>query len=668
MQKKWMPKYYCAVIPFLFGINISKAEVTKEKLKAISSQVPGRDFRTHPPKIKSMYVFPSTKSSNDEKVLMEVYIDESLPKVLEYVWKNDIATLRDDGIGGDKMSGDRIYTTRVSLDMSKLQNISNAKAGDYVGLSAEARGGIAIPVFGNHVATLDNAERSAISEALNLESSLATQNLFIDPERSLLIRDLSVVNDPTRTKDPCQSTSQADSTKKWSFGYLLTQMADDPSISGTQKTASQFAIDWLSRWSSFSPTVNGQSLTQQPGPSTRNTPSTILTKWRVASGSSSSSGPVRMHKAPFRLLAIVNRIDLRHNLLFGEGLAGELRFVFAILDNAVRETSNGPCALLDIQENTSPTLFARASHTVILEYAVDKQSQQQVFEWAQSWQALSELTLNSTQYRAALESLTESVVTRGKGTSFGRPNGSALIRIRTNQSLNNTLWELREFQINNTIGSTYRHSPVPVTVKQTPQGRTASSTNDKNEIWNLGKWISSNYNGVEAESHNVPKSFPSGQGYDSPLSQFLGARSITNTDRNLAGGSNTWDFQGQWTPSGGWLNYDDPRDVEVRHRFSRNTCNGCHGFEVRPAIENTDIAFHIKPRIYTKISELSNFLTGLPMVENPLPGDFVFVPDPIVPSVERHFNDLDMRRQDMMSLLFNGPEGSLSFQPSNRTH
>jgi hypothetical protein len=56
----------------------------------------------------------------------------------------------------------------------------------------------------------------------------------------------------------------------------------------------------------------------------------IIIPWENASGG--PHAPLNLAKAPFRLLAIVNRIDLRDNFAYGGGggSAGEARFVFCV--------------------------------------------------------------------------------------------------------------------------------------------------------------------------------------------------------------------------------------------------------------------------------------------------------------------------------------------------
>src|SRR5690606_703542 len=71
-------------------------------------------------------------------------------------------------------------------------------------------------------------------------------------------------------------------------------------------------------------------------------------------------GALDLSRAPVRLLAIVNRLDLRD---VADGHAGEGRFVFGVTD------SSG-----------APTEF-----TLILEYALPASSSADVLDWANRW-------------------------------------------------------------------------------------------------------------------------------------------------------------------------------------------------------------------------------------------------------------------------------------------
>ena len=66
---------------------------------------------------------------------------------------------------------------------------------------------------------------------------------------SLLINDLGVVEDATRTRASCGQASMG----VWSFGYLMEQMANTP-VTGV--TGPQFARAWVDRWM-VAQSVNG---------------------------------------------------------------------------------------------------------------------------------------------------------------------------------------------------------------------------------------------------------------------------------------------------------------------------------------------------------------------------------------------------------------------------
>lgn len=157
---------------------------------------------------------------------------------------------------------------------------------------------------------------------------VVASGFHIDPYRSVLVRDVGVVDDPARTQDPCLSTNSTNiSQKYWFFGYLLTQMA----YGSTTTAYSDFARSWLRSWET-STTLNNDSLVAvrpTSGPITKSLPTRIREAWERKSGSTT----LAMSQAPFRLLAIVNRFDLRKSpRRFGEGASGELRFVFSPLD------------------------------------------------------------------------------------------------------------------------------------------------------------------------------------------------------------------------------------------------------------------------------------------------------------------------------------------------
>ena len=133
-----------------------------------------------------------------------------------------------------------------------------------------------------------------------------------------------------------------------------------------------------------------------------------------------------------RLLAIVNRFDLRST-----GNAGEGRFVFGVLDAA-----------------GNPMQF-----TVILEYKLPAANAAAVQTWANDWHALGALALGSAAYRTKLQQITHKFSKRGAFP--GRPNDSAISQVRSNEIALAFPWELRELHLTTTgqLGRKRLHPP-----------------------------------------------------------------------------------------------------------------------------------------------------------------------------------------------------------------
>jgi len=139
-----------------------------------------------------------------------------------------------------------------------------------------------------------------------------------------MITDPGVVDDPARTFNPC--TSAGIPMGIWTFGHLMTEIANQAS---TGVDPSDFALNWLNALT-VPQTVNGWSVAQRPG-----IPGFINSWPKLA------NGKLDLSKAPFLLLAIVNRVDLRGSFVYGGGgNAGEARFVFGAV-NCMHGPSSG---------------------------------------------------------------------------------------------------------------------------------------------------------------------------------------------------------------------------------------------------------------------------------------------------------------------------------------
>ncbi|MFY1828070.1 hypothetical protein ACN47A_19265 [Myxococcus fulvus] len=286
----------------------------------------------------------------------------------------------------------------------------------------------------------------------------------VAPENELLITALPVVEDPVRTTNG----------GVWTFGTLLRRM------NGGQNP-SELVRTWLKTWEQTR-IIGGLPVAGRP-----RMLSDVLTPWETRSGG--PSAPLDFNTAPFRLLAIVNRIDLR-----SEGHhSGEGRFVFGV---------------------TSPT-GNPLPFTVILEYTLPGDGAEDIQRWARDWHELGALTLGSPAYNARLEALTDRFT-----QSFvapGRFMGSAIHQVRTNENALDPLWELREFHFD-------ANGLTPAPVALTPELVLNGSPR-------LASYVQENTAAILAGTHEVPLQFQ-GQAFiaGSALTPFGFAWSVPGAD------------------------------------------------------------------------------------------------------------------------------------------
>lgn len=320
----------------------------------------------------------------------------------------------------------------------------------------------------------------------------------VDFGKELLISDLSVVNDPLRTTyvpfDPSNPDAGA-----WSFGRLMENLSPNQNVS-------EFVLNWLSTWAN-DVTVNGDLVEAR---------TTIINRVIRPWVQNSPATGLDMNVAPFRLLAIVNRMDLRSipdSSALRAGNAGEGRFIFGVLDEA-----------------GNPQQF-----TIILEYELLADTVEEVQQWAAQWHALGELEFGEA-YNLALRDITDRFTLANIAPS--KANGSALNQLRSNEIALAAPWELREFNLSSETGNLFL-----TTVKLTPKLETNGSAR-------LAGFINQNEAAILEETHVIPN-----------IALGAHSRSSTNPGSNL-----TWDAPGINNPV-------------ARHKFALNTCSGCHTVE-----------------------------------------------------------------------------------------
>jgi hypothetical protein len=260
--------------------------------------------------------------------------------------------------------------------------------------------------------------------------------------KELEITDLGVVEDPVRTAPG----------GAWSFAKLMEDMA--PSPEAAPAMVESLLGSWLSDQSINGFTVAARQASMQSrilGPFPR-----------------TANGELDLGRAPFRLLAIVNRIDLQDVSRLS---AGEGRFVFGIVD-----------------PNGNPMEM-----TMILEYNIPASSARDVADLASLWHGLSSLPFPSEEYNTALQAITDRFASRNAAP--GRVNGSAIGQIRTNDFFALGEWEFREFHLSAATGNL-----EPATLALTPD-RSFNGT----QI--LSDYINANEESILSQTHTVPATF-----------------------------------------------------------------------------------------------------------------------------------------------------------------
>jgi hypothetical protein len=459
-------------------------------------------------------------------------------------------------------------------------------------------------VLFNGRAAIGRTINPAIDPALFLpgRGAIAVDRCLIRPistlqawGQSLFITSPAVVLDPLRTWDPC--TGAGTQGGVWTFAHFVREMA-----SGSGQTPENFVKNWLSLWLN-NYTVNGDTVPARPQMFNQ-----VIQPWATASGvtatlvtniftgvrSVSLTGPLDLDIAPFRLNAIVNRIDLGATTSGPSGYsgtvtslpktAGELRFIF----NVVQPNPWG---------GGTEATCGRKLFTVIFEYGVPRTGCSAVVNWAQQWTALQSFPGFTPAYRAQLQAMTESVVVAGAAPTKGNQN--AINQIRTNEFALAGPWELREFTLTNENPAANTDLPVngglrTHTVAQTPNDGAFNALGPDPTINNF-------VTGPVAAGVPLPVVNPGQCDASYTVPFFFGGGPFR--------GGNSFIGPGHWNSSAVTL-ASPARDICARHQFSLNTCGGCHHDDSGTnGLAGSTNFTHINPLSSIPVT-LSKFLTG----------------------------------------------------------
>lgn len=475
-------------------------ELIEGPLVSVSPEIKAADMRLRPPEVKEVRARKDSDGGTIYMVRFEE--DKRLGQFLALRPDGHEIQLRDDGKEGDQIAGDRVFATRVPVKFEVV------RAANRRTLGAINDTQLPVPIYrGREVIGTRKFDMDLTLDDIPILLDRPPTTLE-DQKKFILVTDPRVVEDPSRTFDICTGTGTP--MGKWTFGYLMEQMANQ---AATGIDPAEFALAWIRLWQTDQRL--GETVTAPAaGPF-------LEERWPRL-----PDGRLDLARAPFKLKAIVNRIDLAGNVTFGPVSGAEGRFVFQF----------EWCA------------DAQAVFDFIFEYGVPRRTCGALQDWASQWLALMDLPLGSPEYNARLEAITEQFAARNADPS--KPNGSALNQLRSNQN-QDPFWEFREFKLLAVEGGTPRLRQV--ILQRTPDNA-YRPMRDRNP--DLAAFINLDEAAILDETYSVPATFPSPPGGD------FAAASIRFLPNAL------WHAPGIRSP-------------RARFLFSVNTCDACHGMETR---------------------------------------------------------------------------------------
>jgi hypothetical protein len=297
------------------------------------------------------------------------------------------------------------------------------------------------------------------------ESSSCSQER-VDAFKELLVVDEGVLGD---------ARSNNGMAGPWSFRHAVENIAPSGAPPG------EFVRNWLLTWTSFKD-INGFPVDQPNEGRAGGLNVRILCPWlkRTATNAcdeqckACAAQDLDLAQAPFRLIAITNRVDLREQVASEPN--GEGRLVFALTDGAADNAASPPLAM-----------------TVAFEYALPASRSPK--QWAELWHALGAFSSYDEPYRAALEGVTNAFTKRGSNPSG--IGGSALGQVRTNESALDWIWQQREFSL--TPDGALTNRPVRNTPAQALNGSTA-----------LSEYVLANADAIRSEKYELPVALRAG--------------------------------------------------------------------------------------------------------------------------------------------------------------
>lgn len=415
--------------------------------------------------------------------------------------------------------------------------------------------------------------------------------------KELVIVDPSVIESPIETTFNPARPAGDDPRGAWSFGRAVHNMLPR-SQRGDARAASELVMSWLAHWS----TDQSPNPAVSPSAARPNIDAIITGPWRIASGcaATDASCVLDMRKAPFRLVAIVNRPDLRIVADDGSAIGGEGRFVFQVVGPTLgRNVPDGPIEVID--PRPLPQKF-----TVIFEYSLPVRDNTQTLRWADRWHSLGTIPFGPA-FNAKLRDITNDF--SGPDRDPRRPNGNALNQIRTNEVATQgarrfgaeqpltvpQFWELREFRLSAATGRLAQHTVNLEPSRDFDIARAAFPPPMGTRSTALASYMIENEEAILASRQTMP-------------AWMLGNSSLVGSAPYGAWGKASNSGPHSFVTAG-----DPPVRVsdQVRDALALDTCAGCHRHE---SSTPTPHFMHLSDR--RAIDDVDQTSLGLPAPAN----------------------------------------------------
>ena len=438
-----------------------------------------------------------------------------------------------------------------------------------------------------------------------------TGNPTIIPDRELLITQPAIIDSP-RARYP----------GPWSFGTLMKELVGPDEAPAAIR-------DWLFGFSTI------QQIDNQLISPRKDVLEKVIIPWQKRDGFNPAGGAEwkpKLQNAPFRLLAIVNRLDLAAPDVadrFGQirelwRLKGhEARFVnlfrdatgidlfeqerldalpkrrprisgYGIFTVAEQPPSGEGRFVFQVTDGNGSSLAG--GWTIILEYALRAiPGRDRTRAWANVWHSLSYLDPATPVFAAHLEEVTKLFTSK-----VNILNGEPILRqLRSNDAALASTHEFRQWTID-------EKRLKPALLTQTPIQQTALPGSEARRVFQ--RYLDGQEPLIKTGLLIVPD-------------KFLAASAIIPPGKNTF----TWDF-------GSHIEGD------VRRTASLATCNGCHAGETA-----CDRGFHIHPHDPGTPPVISQFLR--------LDGEPLRVPDPVNRGRTFTYDEMKDRAKIMAAFL-----------------